>query len=248
MRITKNLQEQIFANLLASHPLQQRAMDATKHRQHILLKLMAEVAKKEVGGEGSQADIRDYLRKLRDNHRNTSFIDVSLYSSTATLCVNADGDASSVSDNETGIHLGGMSRYFKINGDVNDAQICVSDITPPSFEFGLAVELFELRDEKKTGYSKYYPIYLMRSAPKLAADHWFSVAVDANDAERRAIRAEFTELKSSVYAALSKCSTVKKLAEAWPEIMDFVPKEQKPTGTGLALNREDLNAICGLPK
>lgn len=248
MRITKNLQDQIFANLLASHPLQQRAMDATKHRQHILLKLMAEVAKKEIGGEGSQADIRKFLHQRENSCKNSSFFDVALYQSTATLAVNNDGEPVSYSDNDTGIHLGGMSRYFQISGDVNDTQIDVSDITPKSFEFGLAVELFELRDEQKPGYSKYYPFYLMRSAPKLAADHWFSVAVDANDAERRAIRAEFTALKSSVYAALSKCSTVKKLAEAWPEIMDFVPKEQKPTGTGLALNREDLNAICGLPK
>jgi hypothetical protein len=248
MRITKNLQDQIFANLLASHPLQQRAMDATKHRQHILLKLMAEVAKKEIGGEGSQADIREYLRKLGTSCNNSSFFDLRIFESAATINLNGDGEPVSFWDNGTTIYLGGMVRYFKIDGDVNDAQIAVSDITPPSFEFGLAVELLELRDETKSGYSKYYPIYLMRSAPKLAADHWFSVAVDANDAERRAILAEFTALKSSVYAALSKCSTVKKLAEAWPEIMDFVPKEQKPTGTGLALNREDLNAICGLPK
>lgn len=248
MRITKNLQDQIFANLLASHPLQQRAMDATKHRQHILLKLMAEVAKKEVGGEGSQADIRKFLRLRENSCKNSSFFDVALYQSTANLRVNGEGHPISCNDNQTSIRVGGMSRYFKIDGDADDSQLSVTSVTPDSFELSIAVELFELNDETKSGYSKYYPIYLMRSAPKLSADHWFSVAVDTNDAERRAIRAEFTALKSSVYAALSKCSTVKKLAEAWPEIMDFVPKEKKPTGTGIALNREDLNAICGLPK
>lgn len=42
MRITKALQEQIFANLLSQHDLQARAIAATQDRQHNLIKLAAQ--------------------------------------------------------------------------------------------------------------------------------------------------------------------------------------------------------------
>lgn len=251
MRITKALQEQIFANLLSQHDLQARAIAATQDRQHNLIKLAAHLAIAEgIGPFGTQAEIRAHYKKIRSAVPDSAFFGVSLYQSTATLSYSGDdNEISYCSDSGTAITLGGQRREFYLDGDVNrEPEISLTDITPMGFELANVIPLFEEREEKKPGTSRHYPYYLPRSCPLLPSDHWFSKAIDANDAERRAIRGEFTTLKSTVFANLNKFGTVKKLVEAWPEIEPFLPKNLKPAGTGLALSREDLNAICGLPK
>lgn len=177
-----------------------------------------------------------------------AFFGVSLHCSTATLSYSND-EVSYCSDSGTTVYLGGQRREFYIDGDVNrEPEISLTDITPPGFELENVIPLFEVRKDRKAGEQKHYPYYLLKSSLSLPSDHWFAKAIDANDAERRAIRGEYTTLKSTVFANLNKFGTVKKLVEAWPEIEPFLPKVAKPAGTGLALSREDLNAICGLPK
>ncbi|AHG23448.1 hypothetical protein O197_32 [Edwardsiella phage eiAU-183] len=68
-------------------------------------------------------------------------------------------------------------------------------------------------------------------------------------AEDKALRNRYTEIKASVKATISKFRTVEKLLEAWPEAKDLLPEKQAAaTGTRLALSREDLNAMIRLPK
>lgn len=248
MRITKDLQEKIFANLLASHELQKRAIIATNYRQAHLIELQYEIARKEIGAD-SQAALRAHYQKMRDAMPDNSFFATNLYQSTLTLSTNEDGEPSGVSHDSATVYLAGQRREFYYDGDVDrEPELTVADITPRGYEFANVAGIFEEREEIKPGYGRFYPFYKLRSTPQLAADHWFVKAIEENDAERRAIRGEFTTLKSTVFASLNKFTTVKKLIEAWPEIAPFVPGAAKPAGTGLALSREDLNAICGLPK
>ncbi|EIC4202418.1 hypothetical protein LAA48_004332 [Salmonella enterica subsp. enterica serovar Indiana] len=49
-------------------------------------------------------------------------------------------------------------------------------------------------------------------------------------------------------AVLKNARTVKQLLTAWPEAKELLPDDlQKATGTALAINPEELNAICGIP-
>lgn len=62
---------------------------------------------------------------------------------------------------------------------------------------------------------------------------------------------EIKDFKTTVEKAVSKFTTVAKLVEAWPEVEPMIPKDNIipiAKGTQLAISREDLNAICGLPK
>lgn len=246
MRITKAIQERIFENLLASHPLQERAIAVTLERQKMLLDLITEIAKRE-GLDGSQAALRAEYDRLNSLTGDSFFFHNNVYRSVISPGVDGDGDITSYSHTSATVYCAGQSRAFYIDGDTDDATLTVKDVTPARFEFDLGAGLFEVMPTDN-GRKAYYSFYLPRSSASLAADHWFVKAVDANDAERRAIRGEFTTLKSTVFATLNKFSTSKKLVEAWPEIMIFLPKSATPAGTGLALSREDLNAICGLPK
>lgn len=248
MRITKGIQEIIFANLLSSHDLQRRAIDVTRHRQKILIDLTTELAKAEGLGDGSQAAIRAEYERLNSMGNGSHFFYGNVYKNCVTPATNGEDPAiTSYTHTSATVYCAGQCRAFYMDGDTDDATLTVKDVTPAGFEFDLGAGLFEVMPTDN-GRTSYYSLYLLRNNPKLSADHWFTKAVDANDAERRAIRGEFTTLKSTVFANLNKFSTDKKLIEAWPEIAPFMPKSATPTGTGLALSREDLNAICGLPK
>lgn len=248
MRITKALQEIIFANLLASHDLQRRAIDVTRHRQKILIDLSTELAKKEGLGDGSQTAIRKEYERLNRIGNGSNFFYGNIYKNNVSPSTNGEDEGiTSYSHTSATVYCAGQCRAFYMDGDTDDATLTVKDVTPAGFEFDLGAALFEVMPTDN-GRTSYYSFYLPRNNPKLGADHWFTQAVDANDAERRAIRGEFVTLKSTVFANLNKFSTDKKLLEAWPEIAPFMPKTAPAPGTGLALSREDLNAICGLPK
>jgi hypothetical protein len=61
---------------------------------------------------------------------------------------------------------------------------------------------------------------------------------------------EVDAFQLQVKGALSKCSTVKKLAEMWPEAIPYLPEieRREATSTALAIPVETLNALCGIPK
>lgn len=247
MRITKAIQERIFENLLASHPLQERAIAVTLERQKLFLDLSTEIAVKAGIGDGSQAALRAEYDRLNTLANDSLFFYSNVYRSVVTANTNGeDAEITSYCHTSAQVYCAGQCRAFYIDGDTDAAELTVKDVTPRRFEFELGAKLFEPIPD--TSRPAYYSYILLRNSPKLAADHWFVTAIDKNDAERRAIRQEFTTLKSTVFATLNKFNTSKKLVEAWPEIMIFLPKDAAAPGTGLALSREDLNAICGLPK
>lgn len=66
---------------------------------------------------------------------------------------------------------------------------------------------------------------------------------DKELAERR------KELQDVVRASVSKAGTVGSLLKAWPEAAELLPDDYIPvdSGTGLALNPDTLNALCGIP-
>lgn len=61
---------------------------------------------------------------------------------------------------------------------------------------------------------------------------------------------EVDAFKLQVKGALTKVSTVKKLAEMWPEAVPYLPEVERreATSTALAIPVETLNALCGIPK
>ncbi|EPN8891435.1 Nmad5 family putative nucleotide modification protein [Escherichia coli] len=61
---------------------------------------------------------------------------------------------------------------------------------------------------------------------------------------------EVDAFQLQVKGALTKVSTVKKLAEMWPEAVPYLPEVERreATSTALAIPVETLNALCGIPK
>lgn len=66
---------------------------------------------------------------------------------------------------------------------------------------------------------------------------------------QQTVSSEAVTLRASVKAAVSKFTTVEKLLENWPEAKELLPEaEAKAAGTGLALDKAALNALCGIPQ
>ncbi|MFA9341700.1 Nmad5 family putative nucleotide modification protein, partial [Escherichia coli] len=61
---------------------------------------------------------------------------------------------------------------------------------------------------------------------------------------------EVDAFQLQVKGALTKVSTVKKLAEMWPEAVPYLPEVERreATSTALAIPVETLNALCGILK
>ena len=61
---------------------------------------------------------------------------------------------------------------------------------------------------------------------------------------------EVDAFQLQVKGALTKVSTVKKLAEMWPDAVPYLPEVERreATSTALAIPVETLNALCGIPK
>jgi len=62
------------------------------------------------------------------------------------------------------------------------------------------------------------------------------------------IREELIELEQSVYASISGITTLKKLLETWPEVVELLPSDitQQPVRLP-ALRTDNLNKLIGLP-
>lgn len=68
------------------------------------------------------------------------------------------------------------------------------------------------------------------------------------DAEQEAINRKKTTFDATLDAVLKNARTVKQLLTAWPDAKELLPEDiQRATGTALAINPAELNAICGIP-
>ena len=66
--------------------------------------------------------------------------------------------------------------------------------------------------------------------------------------KEEAFNKELAELYENVYASISSITTVKKLLEQWPEVIELLPSELKQPKIQLpALQANKLNKLIGLP-
>ena len=71
----------------------------------------------------------------------------------------------------------------------------------------------------------------------------------ANEDELKVIQDLETQVRAEVEAMVNSVTTVEKLLKEWPEAKDLLPDTvEKPKGTGLQVNVQNLNAMIGLPK
>lgn len=62
------------------------------------------------------------------------------------------------------------------------------------------------------------------------------------------LRAKYDAFKLTVTGVLDLHNTDKKLIKAWPEVEQFIPYQDKPKSTAVALDVKTLNEICGIPR
>lgn len=68
------------------------------------------------------------------------------------------------------------------------------------------------------------------------------------EARREDLVARRETIKAQVVATVSKFTTVKKLVEAWPEVVELLPPQVETTKSNLpAIQVADLNKLVGLP-
>lgn len=71
---------------------------------------------------------------------------------------------------------------------------------------------------------------------------------EALESEREDLEAKQDALRANVYATVYKFGSIKKLQEAWPEVVELLPKDLSPPKPNLpAILVKDLNSMIGLP-
>lgn len=228
MRITKQLQEDIFEALIAdSHPLRVRADKVMYETAALAHGIITEIQESE--GLTNPDDISAIVQDVIEaNAKGKSFVDTS---TTTSRVYDSDGTIYGVNFS---LYIGGQVRTIDLDGDLDKDNRINSALPTPGIH--------------KKIVSQYVGLYKPNSRPMLPGDHPAADTLARLCEEIKSINGEFIALKSAVFSTLNRFTTVKKLVVAWPEIEKYIPVEQKPLGTGLALSREDLNAICGIPK
>lgn len=228
MRITKQLQEDIFEALIAdSHPLRVRADKVMYETAELAREIITEIQESE--GLTNPDDISAIVQDVIEaNAKGKSFVDTS---TTTSRVYDSDG---TIYGGSFSLYIGGQVRTIDLDGDLDKDNRINSAIPTPGIH--------------KKIVSQYVGLYKPNSRPMLPGNHPAADTLARLCEEIKAINGEFIALKSAVFATLNRFTTVKKLVTAWPEIEKYIPTAQKPLGTGLALSREDLNAICGIPK
>lgn len=241
MRLTQTIRREILANIVADHELARRAKEVMTDSQDIATMALIAAFPKRVN---SMAEFHVWLADFRKNFKGNNMIGASVYVDYVTY-FKEENEITGVRDCEFQINVGGYSRTVSVCGDrqrSDDLSPNIGHVVP-----GFDVELLKrviLRDKE----GNLLPYYTPRQMVAFAANSALAKRIDANDAARRAICDEYAVLSRTVKAALAKHSTSEKLVAAWPEVAPFIPETAKPTGTAVALDKETLNAICGLPK
>lgn len=122
------------------------------------------------------------------------------------------------------VAINGQNRYLYLNGSVNGEET--------------HIEIAKVKD----GGPWVNRSRILISDDSLLAE-LMSLDKDYSDLESK----EKT-FNNTLDAVLKNARTVKQLLTAWPEAKELLPDDlQKVTGTALAINPEELNAICGIP-
>lgn len=254
MRLTKDIKNQILANILRDHEIATEAkqimMDSRDLAYAITLDCMPE-------GIRTFAELLEHIRLIRDNQ--SQMYGVSVYTDKATYRFDSDRPygIGCVYDATFEINAGGNVRTLSLSGDglrfrqhrgywedkyMNKLAPDLSDIVPGNEEIMLAAVCEVDADGKAL------PIYKPRGRIDYPADHDFCKRLDRNDKARRELRAKYDAFKLTVTGVLDLHNTDKKLIKAWPEVEQFIPYPDKPKSTAVALDVKTLNEICGIPR
>ena len=254
MRLTKDIKNQILANILRDHEIATEAksimMDSRDLAYAITLDCMPE-------GIRTFAELRTRIEAISD--APSQMYGVGVYTSKATYHYDTDRlkGIGCVYDATFEINAGGNIRTLSLSGDGRRYRVHrgfgdykymdklspdLSDIVPGYEEIMLA-SVCEVDDDGKA-----LPIYKPRGRIDYPADHAFCKRLDRNDKARRELRAKYDAFKLTVTGVLDMHNTDKKLIKAWPEVEQFIPYPDKPKSTAVALDVKTLNEICGIPR
>lgn len=254
MRLTKDIKNQILANILRDHEISTEAktimMDSRDLAYAITLDCMPD-------GIRTFAALREHILSIRDDQ--SQMYGVRVYTNEATYSYNTDRPKSigSVYDATFEINAGGNVRTLSLSGDgrqdrvhrgyweekyMNKLAPDLGDIVP-GFETVMLASVCEVDEDGKA-----LPIYKPRGRIDYPADHDFCKRLDRNDKARRELRAKYDAFKLTVTGVLDLHNTDKKLIKAWPEVEQFIPYPDKPKSTAVALDVKTLNEICGIPR
>lgn len=254
MRLTKDIKNQILANILRDHEIAVEAksimMDSRDLAYAITLDCMPE-------GIRTFAELLAHIEALEGSESPT--YRVCVYTKEATYRRDTDRpkDIGSVYDATFEINAGGNVRTLSLSGDgrqnrthrgywdikyMNKLAPDLGDIVP-GYEEEMLASVCELDEDGKA-----LPIYLPRGRVDYPADHDFCKRLDRNDKARRDLRAKYDAFKLTVTGVLDLHNTDKKLIKAWPEVEQFIPYPDKPKSTAVALDVKTLNEICGIPR
>nr|UVX62579.1 MAG: Nucleotide modification associated domain 5 [Bacteriophage sp.] len=254
MRLTKDIKNQILANILRDHEIATEAksimMDSRDLAYAITLDCMPE-------GIRTFAELLARIKAIGDDP--SQMYGVSVYTNKATYRYNADRPKGigRVYDATFEINAGGNVRAVSLSGDghrfrehlgyweykyMNKLSPDLGDIVP-GYEEILLASVCEVDDDGKA-----LPIYMPRGRIDYTADHDFCKRQDRNDKARRELRAKYDAFKLTVTGVLDMHNTDKKLIKAWPEVEQFIPYPDKPKSTAVALDVKTLNEICGIPR
>ena len=254
MRLTKDIKNQILANILRDHEIATEAksimMDSRDLAYAITLDCMPE-------GIRTFAELFAHIEAISDDP--SQMYGVCAYTNKATYSYNTDRPKGigSVYDATFEINAGGNVRTLSLSGDgrqyrvhrgyweykyMNKLSPDLGDIVP-GYEEVMLASVCEVDEDGKA-----LPIYKPRCRADFPADHDFCKRLDRNDKARRELRAKYDAYKLTVTGVLDLHNTDKKLIKAWPEVEQFIPYPDKPKSTAVALDVKTLNEICGIPR
>ncbi|MER3091563.1 Nmad5 family putative nucleotide modification protein [Salmonella enterica] len=122
------------------------------------------------------------------------------------------------------VAINGQSRYLYLNGSVNGENT--------------HIEIAEVKDGGP---------WVNRSRILISDDSLLAELMSLDKDYSDLVSKEET-FNNTLDAVLKNARTVKQLLTAWPEAKELLPDAlQKATCTALAINPEELNAICGIP-
>lgn len=254
MRLTKDIKNQILANILRDHEIATEAksimMDSRDLAYAITLDCMPE-------GIRTFAELRERIEAINDDP--SQMYGVCVYTNKATYSYNTDRPKGigSVYDATFEINAGGNVRTVSLSGDEHRFRVhrgyweykYMDKLSPhlgdivPGYEEIMLASVCEVDDDGKA-----LPIYKPRGRIDYPADHAFCKRLDRNDKARRELRAKYDAFKLTVTGVLDMHNTDKKLVKAWPEVEQFIPYPDKPKSTAVALDVKTLNEICGIPR
>lgn len=254
MRLTKDIKNQVLANILRDHEIATEAkqimMDSRDLAYAITLDCMPE-------GIRTFAALRERIEAISDDP--SQMYGVCVYTNKATYRYDADRPKGigSVYDATFEINAGGNVRTLSLSGDgrqyrvhrgyweykyMNKLSPDLGDIVP-GFEEVMLASVCEVDEDGKA-----LPIYKPHCRADFPAGHDFCKRLDRNDKARRELRAKYDAFKLTVTGVLDLHNTDKKLIKAWPEVEQFIPYPDKPKSTAVALDVKTLNEICGIPR